>query len=749
MSKRLKITIIAFSVIILLVLSAFITLIALSYGTELDEAKLKPNQNIINVFDITGETVKKTEQYLTIDKIPDNLKDAFVALEDKRFYEHNGIDAKRIASALWTDIKTLSLKEGGSTITQQLIKNTHLDGNKNFRRKLKEARLALEIEKKFSKDEILEMYLNVIYLGGGIYGVKEGASRFFDKECSNLTLAECASIAGTTKNPSRYSPTKNLENNKSRAKTVLDCMLDQKKITQNEYDNAMQELQTISIADTKEKTVDIYSNYVSNAYAQASDILKMSVSEIKEKGYKLFTYLDSNAQKEVYLSATNSNLNAASKNGTADKTAILCDNASRGIIAYYSDNYNQLFYQRRQIGSVIKPFYSYAPAIEENIFKTTDILNDEAGNFDGYKPSNYADIYRGKITLKQALATSSNVCAVQLAYLLGEKMCFNYAKAFGLNLDKKDENLSAALGGLTYGVSPADVATAYCALSNGGTVKSISFVKTIEDANGKVVYSHSDIAEKKAISKQSAYLLSDMLKYTAKEGTAKKMGVLPFSVYSKTGTVSHADKNFNSDAWNASYTSKHTIISLYSADSDDMLLQQVSGGSYPTLLSKTVFERLYNRIGLPEDIEMPNDIIKVDLVKSDLEQGKITKANAITDPFNITTEYFKNEFAPFELYTAADIPRITNWNIKRIDGIDTIEFDTLKGFGYKIIRETLFGKEIVLYDGIAQSDIRQVVEMPNEGALSLYRYVLRPYKQIGDKQICGVDEISRLITIFG
>ncbi len=325
---------------------------------ELEKLSQKPSLTVLD----NDNGIITEGGYVAYDEIPSDLINAFVAVEDKRFFKHKGIDVKRMFGAAIANVKNGSVRQGASTITQQLIKNTHLTSEKSIDRKLKEIKLALMLERKLSKEEILERYLNVIYFGNGIYGVKDACRSFFGKELNELTLDECAAIAGVVKSPLNYSPMINAENSKKRRDLILRLMKEENYISENEYNSYIKK--ELVVADMK--NADISKIYLSNALYEASRILGISEQNLVRSNYKIATYYQKEEQQ--YLKSSVNGIVSDLKNFDDNNAlCILTDNETAGIKAIYSDKTVNIFTLRRQAGSTIKPLAVYLPALENGI----------------------------------------------------------------------------------------------------------------------------------------------------------------------------------------------------------------------------------------------------------------------------------------------------------------------------------------------------------------------------------------------
>ena len=571
----LKISLLSISLLIILAtvcITAYVLIVASS--AHLDRDRLSHDARYTRVLDYTGEPIDNGGDYASLDEIPNDLVNAFVAVEDKRFYQHNGLDYRRITGALVANLKSKNAAQGASTITCQLIKNTHLTQEKTIKRKIKEAKLALELEKAYDKEDILEMYLNVIYLGGGCYGVKSAAHSYFGKEPQDLTLVECASIAATTVNPSLYSPRRNEQNNLKRRNMVLTLMEKQGFISQEQAEDARNT--TLSL---KKINDDIYETYRINAIDEAARLTGLDVKQLAD-GYSIFTYCDPRVQQKAY--------NAINRQAAKDNVDYMALYASTsGEIKGFCSNFdNAESAIRRQIGSTIKPFV-YASAIEQNLLLPDSILLDEPRSFGDYTPHNYHDVYYGKVAARDALAHSANVAAVKTLEYAGLERTFGYIMDCGLPLHNKDKHLGLALGGLTYGCTMDELATAYCTLAAGGIRHTAAFVDKVTDPDGKVVYRREQHPER-VMKATTAYLVTDMLTETVRTGTARKLGELDTPLAAKTGTV-ESTTGGNSDAWCVAYTAGSVAISWAgNLSMDKARMHDISGGGFAATMVKTI-----------------------------------------------------------------------------------------------------------------------------------------------------------------
>lgn len=610
---------------VVLLSAAIIYAAVVSGGAALDENKLINASSSVEIYDGDGELVKEISlttggQSAKIENIPLKTREAFISVEDKRFYSHHGIDFKRVIAATLKNIKSSSFKEGASTITQQLIKNTHLSGEKTIERKLKEMRLSLAAEKKYTKDEILEMYLNTIYFGHGCFGIADAASFYFGKSVDELDLAESATLSGLIKSPNNYSPFKNGGGCLLRRNFVLNEMHRQGYISEGELSAALKE-------ELPQKSHgEFLSSYGAEAIAEAENLIDKSSFY---GGIKIYTYLDKNLQESV------ENLGGYYD---SDKTYIVGDNSSLGINAFYSTASTDT---KRLPGSVIKPVLVYAPAVEEGIISPATPINDEPINYGGYSPKNFGGKYQGYISARKALSESVNVPAVKILNSVGIKKACAYAEKAGLRIEEKDRSLALALGGMSEGFSLKDLCSAYSAFSRGGLYGGFSFIKRIENKDGKELYSKK-ISLNRAFSEETSTIINDMLMTAAKEGTAKKLKDFDFELCAKTGTCESGNKN--TDAYTISYTSEKTVGVWLGNLSNEPI--DTTGGGIPCLINEKICEITYKNSS-PKTFKKSGNIVTKSLdVEEYRKNHDLVLADDNAPKKETLKEIFVKKYAP-------------------------------------------------------------------------------------------------------
>ncbi|RFU62062.1 PBP1A family penicillin-binding protein [Peribacillus glennii] len=507
-------------------------------------------------------TANKTEG-IPIEEIPGHVTDAVIAIEDHRFYDHHGIDYKGISRAFYTNLKAGEVKEGGSTITQQLTKIGLLESERTYKRKLEEFFLAREVEKEYSKDEILEMYLNQIYFGRGAWGIKEAAQIYFGKEVKDLTVGEGAMLAGIINVPAALDPYDHLEKSTKRRNLVLSRMKEHRFISSAQYQNATHEKVALNGKQQGDPLKGRYPFYVDQVLSEASKKYHIEMDELLTGGYKIYTTLDQDMQKAAEKVYKDDSIFPKGTSGKMVQSgAVLLDPKTGGIKALIGGRgkhqflaYNRGTQLQRSPGSTIKPLAVYTPALEEG-YTISDQLKDEKMAFGIYKPSNLGGTYKGEVPMYEAVIKSLNVPTVWLLNEMGVGKGIASLERFGIPMDKEDRNLSIALGGMKYGVSPLDMAGAYSAFANEGErVQSHSILK-IEDAKGNQVAKWKE-KKTRVTTKAVADDITSMLLGVVKYGTGKNAAVNEWEIAGKTGStqlpIEGLEKGVK-DQWFVGYT---------------------------------------------------------------------------------------------------------------------------------------------------------------------------------------------------
>lgn len=571
--------------------------------------------------------------------LPPSLPQAFVAAEDNRFYNHIGIDPEAIMRAAWANLRKGVGAEGGSTITQQLVKTAFLSSDKTFRRKIQEAILALEVERRYSKQEIMEFYVNRIYFGNGAYGIQSTSQLYFNKDAKDLTLAESALLAGIVRSPNNYNPSVSSDIAKRRQEIVLDQMVKYGKITQQEAKQAKQEK-----LQYHEGTRSIYQfpYFTDQVITETEDILQQqglskeaAQSLIYKGGLKIYTSLNAPVQQRMEEAFANkANFPADYKGKQVQGAMVLVDQHTGQLQALvggrqYSTmrSFNRATQAKRQPGSAIKPIVVYSPAIEKGY--TEALVQDDVPPSYGSKTFyNFDDQYRGLITMRTAVEHSINTYAVKLLNLIGVDYGYDYAIRMGItSLDlSRDRNLSLALGGITYGISPLEMAGAYSAIANQGIYTQPYCVRKIVDHSGGLMY-EAKPQQKVVMAEQTAYIMTDLLENVVKSGTGTN-AQLGRPAAGKTGTTTN-----KVDAWFMGYTPEFTGGVWMGFDKEESMetMTDVFGATYPAYIWKTVMQKATE--GLPiTDFPMPAGLVRTTICsKSGLLPNAFCPKNELED----------------------------------------------------------------------------------------------------------------------
>ncbi len=630
--------------------------------------------------------------WVSVSELQPSTVYAFISAEDARFFEHEGVDVIRIAGAIVADIKAGSYVQGASTISQQLIKLSHLTSEKTISRKAEEAALAYEMERQYSKEDILEMYLNYVYFGGGYYGIEAAAEGYFGVHASDLTLDQSAMLAGILKSPSGYAPHINYAASINRRNNILRLMRDYGYITDDEKKQASAKRPTI-LHDKNEE----YSGYYTDAVTKsAAALMGITVDELIRGGYSIYSAMDSDIQHYCEEMFKNGELFPAEDS----EAAIVVLEPSTGMVvamvggrSYTGGiSFNRATDIRRQPGSVIKPVIAYAPAFEYLNYTAADMILDEETTFADYTPSNYGNKYYGWVTVREAVTKSLNVPAVKTLSAVGVYRAKDFAKRCGIEFDDKDDSLALALGGFTYGVSPLQIAGAYSCFASGGIYNTPTLIKKITDRNGLTVYEYRQDS-RRVMSEANAYILTSMLKSVVTEGTGHRLNTLDIPIAGKTGTVGLA--NGNRDAWMAGYTPEYTAVVWQGYDSDrlGLLPSSATGGTYPALMLYELFNHIYPD-GRSGDFEKPESVKQYSIdAKTLKKQHKVVLANAMTPQSSRVTEYFTEETAPEDVSGYWAVPgSAQNLLAVREEGGVMVSFDCPDDFGMYTLWRSEAGK---------------------------------------------------------
>lgn len=630
--KRKKHLALPISVIALIIISA--ALIAIEPAVPLpgfgsfDESRFYPTKSVVTVIGADNSDLRSEYndfgEKVSLQNLPRYVPNAFVAIEDKRFYSHKGVDWLRMLGAAKNDLIKRRFCEGASTITQQLVKNTHLCGDKTVKRKIEEIRIARAVERNHDKNEILEAYLNVVYFGGGYYGINDAAVGYFGKKAQRLTLSESAMLAAIINNPSKYNPVTHYDNALGRSKTVLKRMKDQGLIDEEEYVSAINDAPKIVSGN-------VYAGFfVSGAKAEAKKLL--SSRNVKAKNYTIITYCNAKLNEKCAQIADKYSVK------DAFTEIIVCDNRSGACIA----KAGTIPFVRRMPGSTIKPFISYAPAYEKKLVYPVSPIIDEKVDFGGYCPENADKKYHGAVSVNSSLVYSYNVPAVKLLKNSGVSYAKSVAGRFGLEFDESDNSLALALGAMKKGVTLGSLVESYMTLARGGVRIKPYSVGAIYGENGELLYKHGSVCDR-AVGSDTAFLITDALKRCALEGTAKRLkNRTSGDVAAKTGTV--GSKKGNTDAYCIAYTPVYTVAVRVSASGEKLLPNEICGSTVPSSVAAEILSYLDDR----SRFTVPDSVVEMEISRVGLENdGKVIPVCGGEKRKNVITAWFSKNNLPF------------------------------------------------------------------------------------------------------
>ena len=546
------------------------------------------------IYDINGNEIAnvhaaENRRPVKITQVPKELQNAFVAVEDNRFYEHSGVDPRGIIRALYANIRGRGVSEGGSTITQQLAKNAYLTQERTLARKVQEVFLALQLERQYTKQEILEMYLNQIYFGQGAYGVQAAAQTYFGKDVEDLTLNECAMLAGIPKSPNYYSPANNLQAAQERKAVVLDQMEKYNYINSSTAEKTKKEQLNI-VKPVQKKETNVASYFID--YVTQSLIDKYGADAVYKEGLKIYTTIDMDMQKAAEEAVKKLPATKTDGNGVQQpQAAIVAIDPHNGYVKAMvggrgNDQFNRATMAVRQPGSAFKPFV-FAAALE-NKFTPGTVINDATINIDGWKPQNDSGHFSGKVTMRDVARFSINVPTVKIAQKLGIDKPIYYAQEMGISTfvlegPQNDRQLATALGGMTKGVTPLEITSAYGTFANKGVHVSPVVVIKVLDRNGKVL-EQNEPKQRSVISETSASELTDMLEGVIKKGTGTRANI-GRPAAGKTCTTS----NYH-DAWFVGYTPE-LVAGVWVGNDDNSSTNGIMGGQLPAEIWKAFMQK--------------------------------------------------------------------------------------------------------------------------------------------------------------
>lgn len=570
------------------------------------------NANQIYIYDDNEALVYQgsgNNEWVALSNISPDLKNAVISTEDKHFYKHNGFDFLRIIKAMLANIKSGTIVQGASTISQQYIKNMYLEFDKTWKRKLEEAILTLKLEVHYEKDEILEGYLNTINFGQGNYGIENASNFYFNKKASELTLEEAIILAGIPKSPNYYNPVSNYDASINRAKIIAKGMLNNGYITEDEYKILFKNnIEIYGKRDENDLQMIMY--YQDAVYNELENLDQVPSSLIESGGLKIYTSLNLEAQQTMEKNILNN-----MGNTSLQVASIIVNPKTGGIMAltggydYAISQYNRALSAKRQVGSAIKPLLYYA-ALENGMVSSSTFLSEPTtfvfSSNKTYSPANYNNKYGNKnITMAAALAYSDNIYAVKTHLFLGEDTLVNTAKRMGIKEDLQAIP-SLALG--TSELSMIDFARAYTTLASGGYKRELSFIDRVEDLNGNILYKKSN-DKNMVLNSSYTYILNELMTSTYNSAFVDYNTPTVMSIASQiSGKYSIKTGSSGNDCWMVGYNPD--ILMMVWNGYDDSSELQVSDGS----ISKKIWvETVEDLLDEKNWYETPSNVVAVPL----------------------------------------------------------------------------------------------------------------------------------------
>lgn len=536
--------------------------------------------------DRAGYLYSQKGTWVSLDKISPNVADAVLSTEDRNFYHEYGFSIKGMVRALLLNLKnrimgSSDIAGGGSTLTQQLVKNAFLSQEQTISRKAKEIFIAMQVENTYSKKQILAMYLNNAYFGNGVWGIEDASEKYFGVHASQLTVPQAATIAGMLKNPNGYNPKDHPAESRQRRNVVLTLMKDNGKLTREQM-KSYQDSPMITSDNYQYDSGYRYPYFFDAVIDEAIKKYGLSEEDIMNRGYKIYTTLDQNYQSTMQTDFADSSLFPydADDGTRAQGASIAIDPKTGGVTALVGGRndshvfrgYNRATQLVRSPGSTIKPLAVYAPALQHG-YHYDSMVEDkhQAYGSNKYSPKNATGTYQGKIMLYQALAESKNTTAVWLLNKIGVSEGYRSAEKFGLKLSDSDKNLSLALGGLEKGVSPMTMASAYSAFANEGVKYDAHFIRRIVDASGKTIVDEEDADSTRVVSEKVANEMTSMMIDVYKNGTGVSAKPYGYTIAGKTGSTQGNGVDptaADTDRWYIGYTPDVVLATWVGFDSN-------------------------------------------------------------------------------------------------------------------------------------------------------------------------------------
>lgn len=634
----------------LIVLTLFIILIISALGTfeakttDVSDLKARLQQSTI-IFDANeneaGSLAGHKGTYVELDAISPHVVDAVIATEDRRFYQEYGFSVRGMvrggATTVLNKVRGVNAAAGGSTLTQQLVKNAFLTQDQTIKRKVRELFLAIQVEKDYSKDDILTMYLNNAYFGRGAWGVQDAAQKYFGVDAKDLTVDQSAMIAGMLQSPGGYDPVAHPEAAQTRRNQVLENMVVTNKLEQATVDELKKTPVGASDHDSDHSTYN-YPYYFDAVINEAINRYDISETKLLNDGYKIYTTL--NQQDQTNLQANYDNPGLDPLNGQAQAASLVMDATTGGVRAVVGGRgehvfrgFNRATQMKRSPGSTIKPIVDYGPALSRG-FGPESKLKNEVTSFGSnrYTPHNAGEYTSEPVPMYQALEMSYNIPAVWLLDQMGSKVGYDAAKKVGLSVTESDDNLSLALGGMEKGTSPFELAQAYTSFANRGQMSEGHFITKIVDATGKTVVEHKD-KKTEVWSESVADDMTSMMLGVYTHGTGTAANPSGYRVAGKTGTTEVSGEGSTqanaTDAWAIAYTPDVVVVTWNGFDKTNgeqnlpILLSETAG----PLMKTTLEQVIPNTNQTPFGVQGVHE--KVDQVETQKQDGVSQSVNDI------------------------------------------------------------------------------------------------------------------------
>lgn len=646
---------------------------------------------------VIGKLYEENRIPITLDDIPEHVQEAFIAVEDKRFYDHSGVDFISIVRAVYRDIIAMAKVEGASTITQQLAKNLFLTNDKTWLRKTKEAMAAIHLERHFSKDDILKLYLNKIYFGQGVYGLEAASQKFFNKSAVDLLLSEGAMLAGMAKAPNGYSPVEYPDKAENRRNIVLQAMVDTGDISTEERMEAQGK--TLGLDVQEYEPNPWAASYIDLVLKEAENTHHISADELRRGGYRVVVNINTDIQQIAHEKFQDNRYFSGNTHGV-EGAFVMLEQASGSIAAvaggrdYQLGDLNRVAVNR-QPGSAMKPVAVYGPAMMQESYHPYALIRDQEMAIDGYTATNYDGQYDGAVTIYESLVKSKNAPSVWLLNDIG----ISYAKDYlnKLNMPVRDEGLAIALGGLSEGLTPIQMAESYRSFASGGeTVDAFAIDEIYNRENEMIHEGKSNTAD--VFSPQVAWNMTMILSDAVSEGTGRP-GDYTKALAGKTGTTQHPHVDgVVKDAWFVGFTPDYVSAAWMGYDTSDEDHYLTAGSEMPTRLTKDILSEMDKQASLASSFDKPENV------------------TALPEPINLPENIILHgsySFGGFSLFNGklewneADDDRIVYRIYREEEGIDERIGEVEGQHEYTIDRIQIFGSSryyIVPYDPLTKTE---------------------------------------------